>query len=239
MADIHEDELNREGSATAQSDGKPEKKAAAGKKKKKKRGCGFLFLLMLLTSGIAAGVQMSGGADLRPYVYEIVPRIPWVGNSLRELMGIPEIYSLTTDQRRRIELTEWEEEIADKSRSLDLRVQAAEKTSRDLTLREKELEADREDLRKRLEALSGDIGGASGDRLSASQRDELERIVKTFEEMSPKNAAAILEKLNENLAVAVLDQVAEDFRAKTLGRMDAEYAAELMEKLSEYQRKNQ
>lgn len=237
MADIRNDELTTEESASPQPLDKPEK-ARPGKKKKKKRGCGFLLLMMLLAGGVAAGVQLSGGADLRPYVYEIVPRIPVVGSRAAELAGIPERYSFTIDQRRRIELDEWEMEIANKTRSLDALMKAAEKTSGDLALREKAVEEDRDELTRRLEALSADLAGAAGEGLTANQRDELDRIVKTFEEMSPKNAAAILEKLNEKLSVAVLDQLPEDFRAKALGRMDAEVAAALMELLSEYQKKN-
>ena len=233
MADLLDDELMTEESATPQPASRPEKPKAG--KKKKKRGCGFFLLLMLLAAGVAAGVQASGGADLRPYVYEIVPRIPVVGGNLAGLLGIPEVYSLTTDERRRIELDEWEIEIANRTRSLDAQLKAADKTSRDLTRKEKDLEEAQEELRARIEALSDDIGGTSGENLTATQKDELGRIVKTFEEMSPKNAAAILEKLDGNLAVAVLAQLAEDFRAKALGRMDAEVAAALMERLSEYQ----
>lgn len=233
MADL-QDELTTEESAVPQPASKPDRPKAG--KKRKKRGCGFFLILALLASGVAAGVQASGGADMRPYVYEVVPRIPFVGKKLASLFGIPETYSLTTDERRRIELDEWEVEIAKRARSLDAQIKAAEAASKDLTRREREVEEARENLRARIEALSGDMGG-SGENFSAEQRDELERIVKTFEEMSPKNAAAILEKLDGNLAVSVLDQLTEDFRAKTLGRMDAEMAAALMERLSEYQRR--
>lgn len=232
MVDLSDDERIAGESAA----GQPERKPVETRAGKKKRGCGFFLLLLLLASGAAAGMQVSGGVDLRPYIYAIVPRIPVAGKNLAGLAGIPEIYSLTADERRKIELDEWEEEIAKKTRSLDAQLKAAAAASRDLTRRGKELNDARDELLARIEALSGDKS-ASGGQFSPSGRDELERIVKTFEEMSPKNAAAILEKLDGNLAVSVLDQLAEDFRAKALGRMDADMAAALMERLSEYQRR--
>ena len=98
------------------------------------------------------------------------------------------------------------------------------------------MDAARTELAERLEALSRDLGESAGGGLSAEQKSELDRIVRTFREMSPKNAAAILEKTEINLAVVVLEGLQEDLRAKILGRMEPELAAKLMEELS--RRKN-
>lgn len=232
MADLQDNEPTIEGSAAPQPLDKPEK--GKGGKKKKKRGCGFFLILSLLVAGLAAGLQASGGADLRPFVYLAVPRIPLIGARAASILGIPEIYAFTAEERRRIELDEWEVSIAERVRSLDARAESINRVSQDLSERESELDMARDELTQRLEALSGDL--AANGAGSAAQREELDRIVRTFQEMSPKNASAILEQLNENLAVAVLDQLPEDVRARVLGRMTPEVAAALTERLSEYQR---
>lgn len=237
MADTQDLEKFEEGSAA------PDAREKSGKKKKKKkRGCGFFILMLLLACGIAAGLQASGGMDFRPVLYPLIPRVPKIGPQLSSFLNIPPEYSLTVEERRRLELEEWERELARTARSLDVRQAELEALSRDLSQLEGELDSAQKELAARLEALSNDMatnrGGATGS-MSAAQRDlgkEIEDVIRTFEEMSPKNAAAILEKLNPNLAVSVLDGLAEDARAKVLARMEAAAAAGLMERLTELQR---
>jgi flagellar motility protein MotE (MotC chaperone) len=237
MAEPDDRNIAEEGSAANE----PRSSATAGKsgkKKKKKRGCGFFIILTLLAAGAAAGLQASGGVDLRPYVYPVVPKIPYVGNQLASLLSIPEIYAMTTQDRRRIELDEWEAMIAESARSLDMRELALASMSDDLAAKERSLGAQMEELASRLEALSGDAtgnaaaGGDSGDT-------GIEETIRTFQDMSPRNAAAILEKLDENLAVAILDGLPQDTRGTLLGRMDAEIAANLTKQLTELQKGRQ
>lgn len=230
MADNRDKDIMKDDSAAPESrDDKA--KPNNGKKKKKKRGCGFFILSILLASGAAAGIQASGGYDFRPYVYEAVPKIPTVGKSLADLLGVPEIYSLTVDERRRIELDEWERKIALEMRSIDLGQKGIAKASKDISLREKQLEADQLELAQKLEALSADAGDQETAG-SDGKKAELEEVIKTVKEMSPKNAAAILEKTDPNLVVTVLEGMPQDTRAKILGRMTPEFAAKLMEQLS-------
>ena len=113
MADADERNLKDEGSAAPESQPAPRDIRSGGKKKKKKRGCGFFLLLILLVAGVAAGIQASGAVDFRPYVYYVVPRIPYVGETLKDLLAIPDTYAMTADERRRGELDEWENRIAD------------------------------------------------------------------------------------------------------------------------------
>lgn len=231
MADTQRDDIIGESSATPES--RVEK--SGKKKKKKKRGCGFFIMLLLLAAGVAAGVQLSGGMDFRPAVYTVIPKLPFIGPQLASLLNVPEVYSLTTEERRAIELDEWERALAETKRALDLQSEALRGVSEDLLSRDNELEAARRELAERLEALSADAesGTGAGD---ASEEEEIRKIIATFSEMSPKNAAAILERMTQPLAVTVLDGLAEDFRARTLGRMDAAVAAELMEQLTRLQR---
>ncbi|MDR0615576.1 MAG: MgtE intracellular region [Synergistaceae bacterium] len=209
------------------------------KKKKKKRGCGFFILLILLAAGISSGLQASGNVDFRPFVYNVVPRIPKVGGPLKDALGIPEIYSLSPEERRRQELGEWEAMISDSMRSLDARQQELDKVSSDLSAREQDLDYERENLAARLEALSNDIASRDSGGLAASQADEIGDIIGTFGQMSARNAAAIVEKLTPELAVAILEGLPEDTRANILGRIEATTAAVLTERLSEAYRNRQ
>ncbi len=231
MADAQRDDIIGESSAT------PESRVEKGgkKKKKKKRGCGFFIMLLLLAAGLAAGVQLSGAMDFRPAVYTAIPRLPHIGPQMASLLNVPEVYSLTNEERRKIELDEWERALAETKRALDLQDERLRSVSEDLLSRDQELEEAQKELTERLEALNADAenGSPTGGAAGETQIDD---IIGTFSEMSPRNAAAILEKMPPSLAVTVLDGMAEDFRAKSLGRMDAEVAARLMEQLTELQR---
>ncbi|MDR3354044.1 MAG: MgtE intracellular region [Synergistaceae bacterium] len=212
--------------------------SAKGKKKKsKKRGCGFFILMLLLAAGAAAGVQASGAVDLRPFVFYLLPRLPKVGQDLANAVGIPAEYSLTSAERRRMENDEFEKMLAGLSRSLDARQKALDKVSKDLSVKEDDLVYAQEELAAKLESLSEDIAAAEGDMPSEALENEISKIISTFEQMSVRNAAEIIEKLNKKLAVAVLDGLPEDVRANALGRMDATIAAGLTEQLSELQRR--
>jgi flagellar motility protein MotE (MotC chaperone) len=230
MADLQRNDIDEESSAAPESRGEK-----SGKKKKKKRGCGFFIVMLLIAAGATAGLQLSGGMDFRPEVYPMIPRIPYIGQRMAKLLNVPEVYSLTADERRRIELDEWERSLAETKRLLDQQDEALRSLSEDLSGRGSELEEARAELAERLEALSADAERYA-DTGGAADGEEIRDIVRTFEEMSPKNAAAIIEKLTPNLAAAILDGMPEDFRARTLGRMDAAVAAELTEQLTRLQR---
>jgi flagellar motility protein MotE (MotC chaperone) len=234
MADAQNERRYEDESATPES--RPPSVKGGKKKKKKRRGCGFFIMALILAAGIAAGIQASGAVDLRPFVFTVIPMLPKVGPGLTETLGIPEEYSLTSAERRRIENDERETMLAVMSRSLDARQKDLDKVSRDLSLKEDDLNYAQEELAAKLEALSNDMAANESQSPTEAQREEVAEIISTFEQMSVKNAAAILEKLNPNLAVTVLDGLPEDVRANTLGRMDATLAAGLMEQLTELQR---
>ncbi|MDR3281075.1 MAG: MgtE intracellular region [Synergistaceae bacterium] len=242
MAELQERNITEEGSAPLDPKSLPESGKTGKKKKKKKRGCGFFLILLLLAIGAAAGLQASGGVDLRPYVYQVIPRIPEVGPELARLLAIPDVYAMSSEERRRAELEDWESRIAESSRSLDQRERDISSASDDIAAKEIELENQRTELAARLEALSDDMGerepGAGNARGNSSASD-IEETIRTFQDMSPRNAAAILEKLNDNLAVTILDGLPQDARGNLLGRMDAEIAARLTEQLTELQRRRQ
>ena len=147
------------------------------------------------------------------------------------MMGIPPVFSLTVDERRRLELEEWETKIAVRMRSLDQQGEWVERMSKDLTGREKEVLQSQEEIQRALEALSQDVPAEGA--ASAESEVELKRLQRTFEEMSPRNAAAILGKTSEALAVNLLSRMTEDVKARILARMRPEQAARLAEQLSQ------
>ncbi|MDR0653029.1 MAG: MgtE intracellular region [Synergistaceae bacterium] len=239
MADAQERNIREEVPAAAEPRTSPEGgRTGTKKKKKKRRGCGF-FIILLLASGVAAGLQASGAVDLRPYVYPVVPKIPYAGEELSRLLDIPSIYAMTADERRAVELREWETRITEAVRSMDERERDLNVLSDDLSAREKILDDERQELAVRLEALSRDMEerSAAAGGAGAPDADEIGGIVRTFQDMSPRNAAAILEKLDDELAVSILDGVPQDTRGTLLARMDADRAARLTEQLTDLQRR--
>ena len=220
--------LGAEGSSAVTKENTAAPKKGKGKKK---RGCGFFLISLFLGVGVLAGLQLSGNVDVRPFVYPLVPRLPLIGPEVAKMMGIPPVFSLTVDERRRLELEEWETKIAVRMRSLDQQGEWVERMSKDLTGREKEVLQSQEEIQRALEALSQDVPAEGA--ASAESEVELKRLQRTFEEMSPRNAAAILGKTSEALAVNLLSRMTEDVKARILARMRPEQAARLAEQLSQ------
>ncbi|MDR1471634.1 MAG: MgtE intracellular region [Synergistaceae bacterium] len=236
MADVQSRDFQEEEPATPDSKSAPGS-GRPGRRKKKKRGCGFFILMVLLFAGLAAGLQASGSVDLRPVVYPLVPKIPKIGGDMAKLLGVPDVYSLSAEDRRRIELDELERALAAKAMSLDERMRSLDALSSDLSAKESDLDEARLEIAAKLEALSDDM--ANTPEVTPAQRDEIAETVRTFQDMSPRNAAAIMERLSENLAVAILDGLPQDSRGNLLGRMDPAAAARLTEQLTEFQRVKQ
>ncbi|NEU29371.1 MotE family protein [bacterium LRH843] len=68
--------------------------------------------------------------------------------------------------------------------------------------------------------------------LAARKKKELGEIAKTYETMSPKNAAAILAALPIDEAFMHLEQVSIEVRANILAKMESKKAADLMSRLA-------
>ncbi|NCC97774.1 MAG: hypothetical protein EOM02_13180, partial [Synergistales bacterium] len=62
-------------------------------KKKQKSKKGFLiFLVMLALPASLAGLHLSGTWDARPILFSLIPKLPYVGDRLTQLMDIPPVY---------------------------------------------------------------------------------------------------------------------------------------------------
>ncbi|MCR4819014.1 MAG: MgtE intracellular region [Fretibacterium sp.] len=198
--------------------------APSKKKKKKKHGkISLLFWLILLGVGTAVGLHLSGYWDGRPLFWSIIPKIPYVGQPLAEFFKIPEQYSLTVSERRAIELMEWQRRLDERERTLTDRSFNLDTLSDDLGTRITEVQR-REGLVAEAEEIA-----ASGGKPTQSEQDLMNQVAHTYQDMSARNAAAIVEQLRENLAVELLLKLPNEARASILGKMKPQRAARLTE----------
>lgn len=198
---------------------RPKKK----KEKRKGRKGTLLFLFLLLAAGTSAGLHFAGAWDARPLLYNVVPRLPWIGPSLAKSFGIPKEYSLTTDERRRLELERWSDRLSEQEMELKTRSEALDALSADVEKRAGVLE-------NKEQVLSAKK--AKPDENLEEEGAYMAMLMKTYEEISPRKAALILEQLREDLAVRLLAKMSSDVRASILGRMEAALAARLTERLA-------
>ena len=195
-----------------------------GKKEKRKGRKGtLLFLFLLLAAGAAAGLHFAGAWDARPLLFRAVPRLPWIGPSLAKNFGIPEEYSLTSEERRRLELERWSERLSEQETELKALSDSLEALSADVVKRAGALE-------NREQALN--VKQAKPAENSEEENAYMAMLMKTYQEISPRKAALILEQLREDLAVKLLEKMSSDVRASILGRMEAAGAARLTERLA-------
>ncbi len=201
----------------------PQETVPAVAKKKKKRGRGgFVFLLLLLAFGVGMGLHFSGLWDARPVVWSIVPKIPYVGGPLAVFFGIPAQYTLTVAERRAYELEEWQKRLDERERGLGTREIALETASGDLKTRQ-------ERLNQQAAAQQNASGKAGTPTASDAEKKLIDQVAKTYQDMSPRNAAQIVEQISEPLAVELLQKLPMDIRGAILGKMDPRKAARLTE----------
>lgn len=196
--------------------------------KKKKLGKGsLLFIFLLLAFGVGTGLHFSGVWDARPLVWETIPRIPYVGETIANFLGIPEHYTLTVDERRTHEQNERQRRLDERERNLLEREAAVEIAMADIDAGVM--------LLAELETLLGDNSAqrAEDAAAAAAESDQIARIRRDFATMSSRNAAQIIEEMaDESLAVELLQGMTGEARAAILSRMDARRAARLVELLS-------
>ncbi|MDR2180153.1 MAG: MgtE intracellular region [Synergistaceae bacterium] len=195
--------------------------AALAPKKKKKRGKGrLLFPLILLLAGVGAGLHFSGLWDARPLMWSIVPQIPYIGQPIAKFFKIPEQYTLTVAQRRAYELEDWQKRLEERERNLNTREAAVETASGDIGARSERLA--QQEATQRAEQKPSETA-------SDAEKKLIDQVVKTYQDMSPRNAAQIVEQVREPLAVELLQKLPPDARASILGKMSPPKAARLTE----------
>ena len=193
------------------------------KEKRKRRKGTLLFLFLLLAAGASAGLHLAGAWDARPLLYKAVPRLPWVGPSLAKSLGIPEEYALTSEERRRLELERWSDRLSEREMELKALSDNLDALSADVKKQAGALES-------KMQTLSAKEANPTGN--PEEEGAYMAMLMKTYEEISPRKAALILEQLREDLAVRLLAKMSSDVRASILGRMEASLAARLTERLA-------
>ncbi|MBQ7734034.1 MAG: hypothetical protein IJT58_08465 [Synergistaceae bacterium] len=200
------------------------------KKKKKMSKLTIFFWLLLLALGTGVGMHLSGIWDGRPLFWSIVPNIPYVGKQLAEFFQVPEFYALTVAERRAVELEQWQRRLDERERhlqegdvdrlaNLDNREIELLTLSRDVDYRIRRL--------RRLEANAN--AANANDAPSQAELDLMNQVARTYQDMSARNAAKIVEQLRDNLAVELLKKLPNDARASILGKVKATKAARLTE----------
>ena len=200
------------------------------KKKKKKTSKLSLFLwLILLGIGTAVGLHISGLWDGRPLFWNMVPKIPYAGPALAEFFKIPAEYSLTANERRAIELSEWQKRLDERERALNER-------SGELEIKSEELMSKMGDVERRESLLTQKGEEADGNGPTPTEQELMNQVARTYQEMSARNAAAIVEQLRDSLAVELLMKLPNDARSSILGKIKPQKAARLTEMMAKPRR---
>lgn len=208
------------------------------KKKKKKLGkLTFFFWLLLLALGTATGMHLSGIWDGRPLFWSIVPKIPYIGPQLAEFFQVPEVYALTSQERRAVELEQWQRRLDAWERSLESkdisrmvvyeeREQALMELSRDIARR-----------RRRLQAQEQTMTAQEASAPTETEQELMNQVARTYQDMSARNAAAVVEQLRDSLAVELLMRLPNDARASILGKIKPAKAARITELMAHPQQR--
>ena len=219
---------------TIEEDSKGESLASSvafvSKKSKSRRGLKFFIFFVLLITGIIVGMHTSGTVDIRPFVWNVVPKIPFIGDYLKEHLSIPEIYTLTVSERRKLELQQWQQRLDTRERELLENSAELESLQNDIESRQRRVERQENDLLDKERVI------AKGKNEATPEEEALiKEIANTYREISPRRAARIIAQLPENLSIELMRNLPQDARASILARMDPRRAARITENLADPQ----
>jgi flagellar motility protein MotE (MotC chaperone) len=125
----------------------------------------------------------------------------------------PMTETLTHIEQREAELKRKEEQLRQKEEYLTKMEQEVEKKLKDLLSIQKEIQAYRSEKEE-------------------SQNTKIRSLAKIYGTMKPKEAAKLLDNLDEHLVVSVISTMSADEAANILGNMDVKKAAKISESLS-------
>lgn len=207
------------------------------KKKKKKLGkLTFFFWLILLALGTATGMHLSGIWDGRPLFWTLIPRVPYFGKQLSEFFDVPEYYALSVGERRAVELEQWQRRLDAQERAIEssdvsrmvvyeTREQALLELSRDVARRQ-----------RRLRELEANQTIQENEGPTETEQELMNQVARTYQDMSARNAAAVVEQLRDSLAVELLMRLPNDARASIMGKIKPTKAARITELMAHPQR---
>lgn len=205
------------------------------RKKKKKKGMGkisFFFWLILLALGTATGLHLSGLWDGRPLFWTIIPNIPYVGKDLAEFFNVPEFYALSVGERRAVELEQWQRRLDAQERTMESRDIARMEVYENRELALVELSRDVARRQRRLQAQEAAISGQDTSAPTEQEQELMNQVARTYQDMSARNAAAVIEQLRDSLAVELMMKLPNDARASIMGKLRPTKAARITELMS-------
>jgi len=175
-------------------------------------------------------MHTSGAIDIRPFVWNVVPKVPFVGDALTKHIGVPEVYTLSVTERRKLELQQWQQRLDERERELQRNAAELELLNNDISQRQQKVE------KQETEMLEKDKDIARG-KNEASPHEEalIKEIANTYREISPRKAAGIMAQLPDHLAIELMRNLPQDTRASILARMDPRRAARITENLADPQ----
>jgi flagellar motility protein MotE (MotC chaperone) len=134
------------------------------------------------------------------------------------------------EKKKPVECLASEEVIAD----LDARDQKLKELEAALREKEKQISAQEAALKQelaRLEEKRAEIAGISGKR-AAEREEQVNKLMETFEGMSPKAAAQVIGAVDEELAVLALGRLTSVKAGKILANLKPEKSSRLSEKMA-------
>lgn len=208
------------------------------RKKKKKKSLGkmtFLLWLILLGIGTATGMHLSGIWDGRPLFWTLIPKVPYFGQQLSEFFRVPEFYALTSTERRAVELEQWQRRLDALERSLESRDvdRMAVYESRELALVELSRDIARKQRRLRQQEEEQTVAANNNENNpnapTETEQELMNQVARTYQDMSARNAAAVIEQLRDPLAVELIKKLPNDARASIMGKLKPAKAARITE----------
>ena len=185
----------------------------------------FIFLILLAT-GVIIGLHHSGYININPFIWNTAPKIPFIGDYLKANLNIPEIYTLTVEERRKLELQQWQDRLDTKEKELQEKLAQSETLSNDIAIRQQKIDKQEADL----SIKESDIKS----KAEATPEEEalMKELTGTYQEISPRRSAQIVAQLPDHLAVELMKNLPQDARASILSKMDPKRAARLTESLA-------
>ena len=116
-------------------------------------------------------------------------------------------------------------------RDLEAREKVLKEKETSIAEREKDIEAQKTALKEeltKLETTRAEIQGIRGKDL-AEHEEKINKLIEAFESMSPKSAAAVISKVDEELAVTALSRLTTTKAGKILAVMDPVKSSHLSE----------
>lgn len=210
------------------------------RRKKKKKGMGkmsFFFWLILLALGTATGLHLSGIWDGRPLFWSVIPNIPYVGKDLADFFQVPEFYALSVGERRAVELEQWQRRLDAQERAMDSRDIARMEVYENRELALVELSRDVARRQRRLRAQEAAQTSLGDEGPNETEQELMNQVARTYQDMSARNAAKVVEQLRDALAVELMMKLPNDARASIMGKLRPAKAARITELMSRPQQR--